>query len=218
MVEETIKTTETVEESVAQAPVASPVKEERPPVQAVEEKDLANQKNWYVMQAYSGYEQKVADMLRQRIDEHGVGKRFGRILIPTENVVEMRGGQKRKSSRKFFPGYILIEMEMDNMLWHLVRDTPKALGFIGGNNKMPTPLSTNEVDEILHRVEEGMDKPKPKYVYEPGEVVRVCDGVFNEFNGVVEEVDYERDKLKVSVMIFGRHTPVELGFGQVEKE
>ncbi|MGV0005503.1 MAG: transcription termination/antitermination protein NusG [Candidatus Porifericomitaceae bacterium WSBS_2022_MAG_OTU9] len=175
-------------------------------------------KKWYVVQAYSGFEQQVSKMLTERISLHGVQKRFGRILVPTEQIVEMRAGQKRRSSRKFFPGYVLVEMEMDDGLWHLVRSTPKVLGFIGGSNNRPTPISASDVEDILQRMEEGEGKPKPKFVYEPGEVVRVTDGVFKDFNGVLEEVDYEKNRLKVSVLIFGRSTPVELSFDQVEKE
>ena len=173
---------------------------------------------WYVVQAYSGFEQRVRKMLIERISLHGAQNRFGRILVPTEEVVEMRAGQKRRSSRKFFPGYVLVEMEMDDELWHLVRSTPKVLGFIGGNNNTPTPIRDSDVEDILQRMEEGDGKPKPKFVYEPGEVVRVTDGVFKDFNGVLEEVDYEKNRLKVSVLIFGRSTPVELSFDQVEKE
>jgi transcriptional antiterminator NusG len=139
------------------------------------------------------------------------------ILVPTEEVVEMKGGQKRRSDRKFFPGYVLVEMEMTNETWHLVKDVPKVMGFIGGTADKPAPISQKEADAILNRVQEGVDKPRPKVLFEPGEMVRVVDGPFNDFNGVVEEVDYDKSRLKVAVLIFGRSTPVELEFHQVEK-
>jgi transcriptional antiterminator NusG len=142
---------------------------------------------------------------------------FGEILIPTEEVVEMRAGQQRKSERKFFPGYVLVQMEMNDETWHLVKDVPKVMGFIGGTGDKPAPITSKEADAILQRVQEGVDKPKPKVLFEPGEVVRVTDGPFNDFNGVVEEVDYEKSRIKVSVLIFGRSTPVDLEFSQVEK-
>lgn len=173
---------------------------------------------WYVVQAYSGYENQVRLSLLERIRMSGVSERFGRILVPTEEVVEMRGGRKRRSDRKFFPGYVLIEMEMDEDTWHLVRDAPKVLGFIGGTTEQPRPLSKQEAGDILRRMEDSQDQPKPKFLYEPGEVVRVIDGVFKDFNGVVETVEYEKSRLKVAVLIFGRSTPVELGFDQVQKE
>ncbi|HDK38514.1 MAG TPA: transcription termination/antitermination protein NusG, partial [Thiolapillus brandeum] len=142
---------------------------------------------------------------------------FGEILVPTEEVVEMRGGQQRRSERKFFPGYVLVNMELTDDTWHLVKDTPQVLGFIGGTEDKPAPITQKEADAILQRVQEGTEKPRPKVLFEPGEVVRVIDGPFNDFNGVVEEVDYDKSRLKVSVSIFGRSTPVELEFGQVEK-
>ena len=144
-------------------------------------------------------------------------EKFGQILVPTEEVVEMREGQKRKSERKFFPGYVLVEMEMDEDTWHLVKNVPKVLGFIGGTSDKPAPISEAEANAILNRVEEGADSPRPKVLFEVGEVVRVNDGPFNDFNGVVEEVNYDKSKLLVSVQIFGRSTPVELEFSQVEK-
>jgi transcriptional antiterminator NusG len=137
--------------------------------------------------------------------------------VPTEEVVEMRDGQKRKSDRKFFPGYVLVQMEMNDDTWHLVKDVPKVMGFIGGSSDKPAPISDREADEILNRVQEGAEKPRPKILFEPGEVVRIIDGPFNDFNGVVEEVDYEKSRLRVEVSIFGRSTPVDLEFGQVEK-
>ncbi|MAK43338.1 MULTISPECIES: transcription termination/antitermination protein NusG [Spongiibacter] len=173
-------------------------------------------KRWYVVHAYSGYEKKVASALKERIELSGFEDRFGEVLVPTEEVVEMRGGQKRKSERKFFPGYVLIEMELDDDTWHLVKETPRVMGFIGGKADKPAPITQKEADAILQRVESG-DKPKPKTLFEPGEMVRVIDGPFNDFNGVVEEVNYEKNRLHVAVLIFGRSTPVELDFGQVEK-
>lgn len=174
-------------------------------------------KHWYVVHAYSGFEQQVKRSLEERINRIGLQDKFGEILVPTEEVVEMREGQKRKSERKFFPGYVLVQMEMDDDTWHLVKDAPKVLGFIGGTGDRPTPISDREADNILQRVQEGVDKPRPKVLFEPGEMVRIIDGPFNDFNGVVEEVDYEKSKMRVSVLIFGRSTPVELEFGQVEK-
>jgi transcriptional antiterminator NusG len=143
---------------------------------------------------------------------------FGDVLVPTEEVVEMRDGQRRKSDRKFFPGYVLVNMEMNDDTWHLVKSVPKVMGFIGGSSDRPAPISDKEADAILQRVQEGVDKPRPKVLFEPGEVVRVTDGPFNDFNGVVEDVDYDKSRLKVAVLIFGRSTPVELEFGQVEKD
>ncbi|MEP4891390.1 MAG: transcription termination/antitermination protein NusG [Aliiglaciecola sp.] len=174
-------------------------------------------KKWYVVQAFSGYEGRVQKTLVEHIKMNGMEDYFGEILVPTEEVVEMRAGQKRKSERKFFPGYVLVEMEMNEESWHLVKSVPRVLGFIGGTSDRPMPISKKEADAILNRLEESVDKPKPKTLFEPGEVVRVTDGPFADFNGVVEEVDYEKSRLKVSVLIFGRSTPVELEFGQVEK-
>ncbi len=172
---------------------------------------------WYVVQAYSGFEQQVKRALLERINREGLIDRFGQVLVPTEEVVEMRDGQKRKSDRKFFPGYVLVQMEMDSDTWHLVRNTPKVLGFIGGTSDKPAPISEKEAQTILQRVQEGIDKPRPKVLYEPGEMVRVTEGPFNDFEGVLEEVNYEKSRLRVGVMIFGRTTPVELEFSQVEK-
>jgi transcriptional antiterminator NusG len=174
-------------------------------------------KRWYVVHAYSGFEGQVKRSLEERIARAGMQDHFGEILVPTEEVVEMRGGQQRKSERKFFPGYVLVQMEMTDETWHLVKEVPKVMGFIGGTGDRPAPISDREADAILQRVREGVEKPRPKVLFEPGEVVRVIDGPFNDFNGVVEEVDYEKSRLKVSVLIFGRSTPVELEFGQVEK-
>ena len=172
---------------------------------------------WYVVHAYSGFENRVRQSLIERVTRSGMQDRFGEILVPTEEVVEMREGQKRKSERKFFPGYVLVQMEMDDDTWHLVKEVPKVLGFIGGTSDRPAPISDREADAILQRVQEGAEKPRPKVLFEPGEVVRVIEGPFNDFNGVVEEVNYEKSKLRVAVLIFGRSTPVELDFGQVEK-
>lgn len=173
-------------------------------------------KRWYVVHAYSGYEKKVAEALKERIELQGMQDKFGEVLVPTEEVVEMRGGQKRRSERKFFPGYVLIEMELADDSWHLVKDTPRVMGFIGGKADKPAPITEAEANTILQRIESG-DKPRPKTIFEAGEMVRVTDGPFNDFNGVVEEVNYEKSKLHVAVLIFGRSTPVELDFGQVEK-
>jgi transcriptional antiterminator NusG len=173
---------------------------------------------WYVVHAYSGFENQVMKTLRERIRRSGLESRFGEILVPTEEVVEMRDGKKRKSERKFFPGYVLVQMEMDDDTWHLVKESPKVLGFIGGTPDKPAPITDAEANAILQRVEDGADKPRPKVLFEPGEVVRVVDGPFTDFNGVVEEVNYEKSRLRVSVLIFGRSTPVELDFTQVEKE
>lgn len=172
---------------------------------------------WYVVHAYSNFEQKVARSLRERIKLHGLEQKFGDVLVPTEELVEMRGGQKRKSERKFFPGYVLVQMEMDDETWHFVKETPKVLGFIGGAPDRPTPITEKEANAILRRVEEGVEKPRPKVLFEPGEMVRVTDGPFNDFNGVVESVNYDKSRLQVAVQILGRSTPVELDFSQVEK-
>ncbi len=173
--------------------------------------------HWYVVHAYSGFENQVKRALEERITRAGMEGDFGEILVPTEEVVEMREGTKRKSERKFFPGYVLVQMEMNDDTWHLVKDAPKVMGFVGGTSDRPAPISQREADLILQRVQEGVDKPRPKVLFEVGEVVRVTDGPFNDFNGVVEEVNYEKSRLRVSVLIFGRSTPVELEFGQVEK-
>jgi len=174
-------------------------------------------KSWYVVHAYSGYENQVKRSLEERINRAGMEDYFGDILVPTEEVVEMRAGQKRRSDRKFFPGYVLVEMEMTDETWHLVKDVPKVMGFIGGTADRPAPISQKEADAILNRVQEGVDQPRPKVLFEPGQMVRVIDGPFNDFNGVVEEVNYEKSRLRVAVLIFGRSTPVELEFHQVEK-
>jgi transcriptional antiterminator NusG len=174
-------------------------------------------KRWYIVHAYSNFENKVADSIKEQAAQKGLGELFEQVLVPTEEVVEMRDGQKRKSERKFYPGYVLVQMEMDEETWHLVRDVPKVLGFIGGTPEKPAAITDKEANQILRRVEEGVDKPRPKVLFEPGEVVRVIDGPFNDFNGVVESVNYEKNRLQVAVQILGRSTPVELDFSQVEK-
>ncbi|HFD13349.1 MAG TPA: transcription termination/antitermination protein NusG [Crenotrichaceae bacterium] len=174
-------------------------------------------KHWYVVHAHSNYEYQVKKSLEERIQRLGMEEYFGEILVPTEEVVEMRVGEKRKSQRKFFPGYVLVQMELNDETWHLVKSAPRVLGFIGGTADRPAPISEKEARTILDRMEEGVTKPKPKVLYEPGEVVRVIEGPFADFNGVVEEVDYEKSKIKVSVLIFGRSTPVDLNFDQVTK-
>jgi transcriptional antiterminator NusG len=172
---------------------------------------------WFVVHAYSNYEHKVKSSLIERVRRAGLETKFGEILVPTEEVVEMREGQRRKSERKFFPGYVLVQMEMDDETWHLVKEVPKVLGFIGGSSDKPAPITEREAQAILNRVQEGVDKPRPKILFEPGEVVRVTDGPFNDFSGVVEQVNYEKSKVRVAVQILGRSTPVELDFSQVEK-
>jgi transcriptional antiterminator NusG len=183
-------------------------------------------KRWYVVHAYSGFEKQVAQALRERIVRAGMGDRFGEVMVPTEEVVEMRAGQKRKSERKFFPGYVLVQIathdeagipRIDNESWHLIKETSKVMGFIGGTAERPLPIRDEEADVILQRVQSGVDKPRPKVLFEPGQLVRVTDGPFNDFNGTVEEVNYEKSRVRVAVSIFGRSTPVELEFGQVEK-
>jgi len=174
-------------------------------------------KRWYVVHAYSGFEKNVARSLAERIELSDLQEHFGKVLVPTEEVVEMRAGQKRRSERKFFPGYVLVEMDLNDDTWHLVKETPRVMGFIGGKADQPAPLSEAEASAILDRVELGTDRAMPKIVFEPGELVRVIDGPFNDFNGVVEEVNYDKSRLVVAVTIFGRSTPVELDFSQVEK-
>ena len=174
--------------------------------------------SWYVVHAYSGFENQVKRSLEDRINRSDISKMFGQILVPTEEVVEMKEGQKRKSDRKFFPGYVLVEMQMDDESWHLVKNCPKVMGFIGGSSDRPAPISKKEAQAILDRIQEGVEKPRPKVLFEVGELVRVTDGPFNDFNGTVEEVNYEKSRLRVAVSIFGRSTPVELEFSQVSKD
>lgn len=179
--------------------------------------DQSDKKRWYVIHVYSGFEDHVVRLMTKHIQLKGIEHRFGEIIVPKEEVVEMRAGKKCKSERKFFPGYVLVQMEMDDATWHLVRNVPRVLGFIGGKAEKPAPISDKEAASILRRVEEGESKPKPKVLFEVGEVIRVKEGPFTDFNGVVEVVNYDKNRLRVSVMIFGRSTPVELEFGQVEK-
>lgn len=177
----------------------------------------AKPKRWYVVHAFSGFEKTVQRALVERIARSDFASQFGQVMVPVEEVVEIKNGQKSMSERKFFPGYVLVEMEMTDDSWHLVKSTPKVTGFIGGTATRPAPISQKEVDNILNQVQTGGEKPKPKILFEVGEAVRVKDGPFTDFMGSVEDVNYEKSKLHVSVMIFGRATPVELEFGQVEK-
>lgn len=172
---------------------------------------------WYVVHAYSGFEKSVQRALTERVVRAGMEDKFGRILVPVEEVVEMKSGQKSISERKFFPGYVLVEMEMGDDSWHLVKNTPKVTGFVGGSANRPTPISEKEVEKIMQQMQEGVEKPRPKVLFEAGEMVRVKEGPFTDFHGSVEDVNYEKNRLRVSVTIFGRATPVELEFGQVEK-
>jgi transcriptional antiterminator NusG len=174
-------------------------------------------KRWFVVHAYSGFEKQVMRSLTERVRLAEMEDRFGDILVPTEEVVEMKNGVKRKTERKFFPGYVLVQMEMSEETWHLVKECPKVMGFIGGKADRPAPISDREAEAILNRVRTTVDAPRPKTLFEPGEMVRVSDGPFADFNGTVEEVNYEKSRLRVAVMIFGRSTPVELEFTQVEK-
>ncbi len=174
-------------------------------------------KKWYVVHAYSGYEKKVQKNLQEYIERESLQDSFGEMLVPCEEVVEIRDGKKRTSERKFFPGYVLVQMEMNEDSWHLVKSVPQVMGFIGGTSDRPAPISQKEVDRILERIESSVDKPRPKVMYEPGEMVRVVDGPFKDFEAVLEGVDYDKNKIEVTVLIFGRSTPVELEFTQVEK-
>jgi len=173
-------------------------------------------KQWYIVHTYSGFENKVSDSLQQRVVAYGLQAEIGEVLIPTEDVVEMRGGKRVVSSKRFFPGYILVEMKMSDHAWHVVRNTPKVTGFVGAGTK-PTPLSQQEVENILHQVTVAAEKPKPKYTFTKGDQVRINEGPFTSFNGIVDDVNLDRNTLKVMVTIFGRSTPVELDFLQVEK-
>ncbi|OUT97600.1 MAG: transcription termination/antitermination protein NusG [Betaproteobacteria bacterium TMED41] len=174
-------------------------------------------KKWYVVHAFSGMEKSVALDLQERIEREGMEKSFGEILVPVEEVVEIRKGQKSISERRFFPGYVLVEMSMNEQTWHLVKNTNKVTGFVGGSSSKPSPISQAEVNKIMAQMKEGVEKPRPKVLFETGEIVRVKEGPFADFNGNVEEVNYEKNRMRVSVTIFGRSTPVELEFGQVEK-
>jgi len=172
---------------------------------------------WYVVHAYSGFEKSVQRALQERIERAGMQDKFGQILVPVEEVVEMKLGQKSISERKFFPGYVLVQMEMDDETWHLVKNTAKVTGFVGGTAQKPTPISEKEVAALMQQIQDGVEKPRPKVLFEVGEAVRVKEGPFTDFNGMVEEVNYDKSKIRVSVLIFGRSTPVELDFSQVEK-
>ena len=190
---------------------AEPVQDESTP--ASDNPDM----QWFVVQAFSNYEKRVKLTLEEAIERHGMQDLFGEIMVPTEEVVEMKAGQKRTSERKFFPGYVLVQMVMNDDTWHLVKSTPRVSGFIGGKASDPTPLTDAEALAILQQVQDGSDAPRHKFSFEPGELVRVTEGPFADFNGTVEDVNYEKSKLRVAVSIFGRSTPVELDFGQVEK-
>ena len=172
---------------------------------------------WYVIHAYSGYENKVREALMERIERFSMEDNFGEIMVPSEEVLELRGGQEKRIQRKFFPGYVLVNMELNDATWHLVKDTPRVMGFIGGSKDKPIPISEEEAKGIMQQLENGAEVTKPKITFEPGEMVRVIDGPFNDFSGVVEEVNYEKSKVRVAVLIFGRSTPVELSFNQIEK-
>ena len=185
--------------------------------EVVANSQAAGNKRWYVIHAYSGMEKSVKKGLEERIARSGMPEKFGRILVPSEEVVEVKSGSKSVTERRFFPGYVLIEMEMTDESWHLVKNTPKVTGFVGGVRNRPSPISNGEVTKIMDQMQAGVDKPKPKTLFEVGEMVRVKEGPFTDFNGNVEEVNYEKSRLRVSVTIFGRGTPVELEFGQVEK-
>ena len=174
-------------------------------------------KRWYVVHAYSGMEKSVGRALQERVNRAGMEHMFGKILVPTEEVVEMKNGQRKMSERRFFPGYVLVEMEMNDDTWHLVKNTAKVTGFVGGSGHKPAAISQAEVDKIMNQMAEGVEKPRPKTLFEVGEMVRVKEGPFTDFNGSIEDVNYEKSKLRVSVTIFGRATPVELDFGQIEK-
>ena len=174
-------------------------------------------KRWYVVHAYSGMEKSVMRALTERVRRAGMEDKFGRIMVPTEEVVEIKNGHKSITERRFFPGYVLVEMEMTDESWHLVKNTAKVTGFVGGKANKPTPISQREVEKILAQMQEGVEKPRPKVLFEVGEMVRVKEGPFTDFNGNVEEVNYEKSRIRVAVTIFGRSTPVELEFGQVEK-
>jgi transcription termination/antitermination protein NusG len=174
-------------------------------------------KHWYVVHTYSQFEKSVQRALTERIQREGMQDKFGQILVPVEEVVELKSGQKSITERKFFPGYVLVEMEMTDETWHLVKNTPKVTGFLGGSAMKPTPISAKEVQNIMQQMQAGVEKPRPKVLFEVGELVRVKEGPFTDFNGSVEDVNYDKNKIRVAVTIFGRSTPVELDFGQVEK-
>ena len=193
------------------------IEEDTSQVSPADSQPVESPMQWFVVQAYSGFEKRVQESLREYIRRAGMEDQFGDIEVPTEQVVELRNGQKRTSERKFFPGYVLVNMIMSDEAWHLVKSVPKVSGFVGGSASQPVPITDQEAQAILQQVQEGAEHPRPKYTFAPGEVVRVIDGPFKEFSGTVEDVNFEKSKLKVSVSIFGRSTPVELSFSQVEK-
>ena len=193
------------------------IDEDAPQASPADSVPVKSPMQWFVIQAYSGFEKHVQESLREYIRRAGMEDHFGDIEVPTEQVVELRNGQKRTSERKFFPGYVLVNMIMSDEAWHLVKSVPKVSGFVGGSGSQPVPITDQEAQAILQQVQEGAEHPRPKYTFAPGEVVRVIDGPFKEFSGTVEDVNFEKSKLKVSVSIFGRSTPVELSFSQVEK-
>tara|TARA_B100000965_G_scaffold405546_1_gene440011 strand:+ start:1512 stop:2060 length:549 start_codon:yes stop_codon:yes gene_type:complete len=172
---------------------------------------------WYVLQAFSGFENKVKQTLEDTIKREGLESSFGEILVPTEEVLEIKEGKKKRTERKYFPGYVMIKMDLNDSTWHMVKSAPKVLGFVGSTSERPIPLEQSEAESLIQSMQEGVDKPKPKVMFEPGEVVRITDGPFNDFNGVVEKVDFEKNRLKVSVLVFGKPTPIELSLTQVEK-
>ena len=218
MAEEKIEINEAPMMDAPEAPVAAsadkPVVEEKKEEKKPAEKPL----RWYVVQAFSGFEQRVAQTLRERIKIHNMEHDFGEVLVPKEKVKEIKDGKKRESERKFFPGYVLVQMRMTSETWQLVKHTDRVLGFIGGTAEKPLPITQAEADKILSRLREGEESPRPKTIYEVGEVVRAIDGAFKDFVGTVEKVDYEKNRVTVSIAIFGRATPVELEFSQVEKD
>jgi transcriptional antiterminator NusG len=193
------------------------VEQDKQAEQGKQAKQSSDGKNWYVVQTYSTFEKRVQQSIKDRAEREGLSDLIGEVLIPVEEVVEMRAGQKRTSERKFFPGYVLVNMEINDETWHMINSLPKVSGFIGGKRGDPVPLSDKEADSILQRMTDSLDAPKPKFTFAPGEVVRVIDGPFADFTGMVEDVNFEKSRLHVSVSIFGRSTPVELGFDQVEK-
>jgi transcriptional antiterminator NusG len=211
--------TATNEDSVASPTQAEAVESAEVVEGAEEERAIPDNPNmrWYVVQAFSGYEKKVMLSIVEHVERAEKEEYFGRILVPTEEVVEMKGGQKRTSERKFFPGYVLVQMEMTDETWHLVKGVPRVAGFIGGVDNRPVPITDKEANEIIQQVSDSADKPKMKFTFAPGEIVRIVDGPFQDFSGTVEDANFEKAKLKVSVTIFGRSTPVELDFTQVEK-
>ena len=172
---------------------------------------------WYVLHALSGFENKVKKTLEDTIKREGLEESFGEILVPTEEVLEIKEGQKKRTERKYFPGYVMIKMDLNDHTWHMVKNSPKVLGFVGGTGDKPIPLAENEAQNLIQSMQDGADRPKPKVMFEPGEVVRIIEGPFNDFNGVVEKVDFDKNRLKVSVLVFGKPTPIELSLTQVEK-